>query len=232
LIYKRGRVLHGNYAAATPLVAMLPVEHAAVAPTWLERLPAPTPRELFAPPAAARPLVPSLDAERIQLDAERRALAAERAQLQATQARWMEALAKLAGQAVAPAPPAQLVLEVALAVAREVVGHDVNTNKQLVLQTIEELLQAVHGEQQVELRLSPSDLDAVRALKPELATQVRLVADASLGPGGCIVETPRQVLDGSLERRMAAVRAALRELPTANDNGVAEPAARVGASNQ
>jgi flagellar biosynthesis/type III secretory pathway protein FliH len=228
---KRGRVIYGNAMTATPLVSMLPQEHAATAPAWLERLPAPQPRDLFAPAGGGyqAPSGPSAAEERAQLDAERQQLQAMKQQLVAAQAQWMQSLAKLAAAAVPQAPSAQLVLEVAMAVAKELVGHELQTNKALVLRTLDDLLQSVAGEQQVELRLSPNDLEAVRQQRPELGQQVRLVADPTLGPGGCVVETPRQILDGSIDRRLAAVRAALHELPTANDNGVAEPAARAGA---
>src|SRR4051794_29809173 len=115
-MYKRsagGRVLDGNVAARS-LVAMLPTEHAATQPSWLERLPPPAPRELF--PAAAQlhavPVVhPSFEAERAQLEAERQGLMAMKQQLQALQAQWMQQLGKLATAAVPEAPSAQLVLD-------------------------------------------------------------------------------------------------------------------------
>jgi flagellar assembly protein FliH len=231
---KRGRVIDGKGVAATPLVSMLPQEQAAPAPAWLERLPPQQPRPLFAPPPppqqyqAPQSFEPAFDpaAERAALEAERAQLMQLKQQLVAAQQQWVQAIGKLAHQAVPPAPSAQLVLDVALAVAKEIVGHEVQTNKALVLRTIDDLLAQVHGEQQIELHLSPADLEAVQKARPELPQQVRLVADATLGPGGCVVETPRQVLDGSIDRRMAAVRAALtHELPTANDNSVPAAAA-------
>ena len=65
---------------------------------------------------------------------------------------------------------------------------------------------------QITIRLSASDADALRLGGHDLATQafslakVSIVADPTLSPGDCIVETNLGTVDGRLSTRLAEMR--------------------------
>ncbi len=99
---------------------------------------------------------------------------------------------------------AESALELACEIARQVVRQELRTNPQALLPVVREALGmlATDGRAAV-VRLNPQDqvqLDA--ALRREPATvSLQWVADASVPPGGCLVEQAGMVVDGSLEKR-------------------------------
>jgi len=57
----------------------------------------------------------------------------------------------------------------------------------------------------IAVRVNPADADALE----EIAAPVTIVPDASITAGGCVVETDLGSVDGRLETRLDALRAAL-----------------------
>lgn len=202
----RGRIVYAPDAAPIAPRAVAPV-----LPAWATaandvvrdafgapvRVPAPTPEE-------------KLRAEAARLDADRRALEAQKAELQALRARYLEAVGQLAQATMAQArPQPDAIVDLALLVARELVGREVVADRKHFADALAAELEPLCADERLEVRLPPADLAAVASLHPELALRVRLVPDATLEPGDCIVESATSVLDRSLAPRLAAVRAAL-----------------------
>lgn len=120
-----------------------------------------------------------------------------------------EQLAALVGQLQARLEEAEQriadgVLQMACALARQVVraelAADPNALQPVVREAVGMLL--ADGRTAV-VRLHPEDLDVVEpSLREEFATlQLSWLADASVPPGGCLVESAGAVVDGSLEKR-------------------------------
>ncbi len=69
-------------------------------------------------------------------------------------------------------------------------------------------LARVVGGSEVTLRVSPSDYEVLNARKAELSVGldeirgIRLEADSSVAPGGCLVETPSGLVDARLETQL------------------------------
>jgi flagellar assembly protein FliH len=168
-------------------------------------------RDAFGAPVRSTPSAEDrVRTQAAQLEADRRALDAERAQLQLQQARYFERIAQLAAATQAQArPQPEAIVDLALLVARELVGREVELDRQHFVDALAaELLPLCDGER-IDLRLPPAEAAQLTSLHPELATRVRLVADATLEPGDCIVETATSIIDRSLTPRLAAVRTAL-----------------------
>jgi flagellar assembly protein FliH len=68
----------------------------------------------------------------------------------------------------------------------------------------------------VVLRVHPEDLEAVERTRPDwrrklaVAADVRVIADASVGRNGCVVDTPVGRLDARLQSQLHALENALR----------------------
>ena len=149
-------------------------------------------------------------ADSSKLDEERRQLREERAQLAVLQKRYLERIEQIADLTrTLGRPSASAVVDLAMVVARELIGREVDVDRQILVTGIEEGLQQVAGHERVQVRLGKADLDAVAALRPDLKEKVELVADDSLPPGGCVIESSRSVIDRSLGPRLDAVRTAL-----------------------
>jgi flagellar biosynthesis/type III secretory pathway protein FliH len=185
----------------------------ASSPPWLDAVAKPQVRDPFAP--SQMPQVPAANDNDVdpqaQHDAMMAHLEAEAAKLKSMQARYAEGIAKLAAQSMArPASP-ERVLDLVLLIAREVLGREAQTDPSLILEHVEAGILALGTEEPIDVRMTAAEIDVVVELKPELADTVRFVADESIGPGGCIVENSRRVVDSSLDERLEAVRGALAD---------------------
>lgn len=96
------------------------------------------------------------------------------------------------------------LLELACDIARQVVRRELSTPLEAIRPVVQEALAlAVEDGQPATLRLHPSDMELLQAdMGPALAAQnVRLLSDAALTPGGCVVESAQGTVDGTVERR-------------------------------
>lgn len=211
---RKGRIVTDR--PATALIPRLPVERAQGMPSWLEAAARPQVRDPFAPaPVGQMAQVPAANDNDVdpqaQHDAMMAHLEAEAAKLKSMQTRYAEGIAKLASQSMArPASP-ERVLDLVLLIAREVLGREAQTDPSLILEHVEAGILALGTEEPIDVRMTAAEIDVVVELKPELADAVRFVPDESVGPGGCIVENSRRVVDSSLDERLEAVRGALAD---------------------
>lgn len=99
---------------------------------------------------------------------------------------------------------AQEVLELACAIARQVVRQELRANTAALLPVVAEALgMLVADGRPAVVRLNPADLAQVgSALRQEFAgPQLQWLADAEVPRGGCQVEAAGTVVDGSLQKR-------------------------------
>lgn len=99
---------------------------------------------------------------------------------------------------------AQGVLELACEIARQVVRQELRTNPQALKPVVQEALgMLVQDGRPAMVRLHPEDCAQVGpALQQDMAAaSLQWVADASVPPGGCLVEQAGMVVDGSLAKR-------------------------------
>jgi flagellar assembly protein FliH len=207
-----------------PLVERLP-SVPATRPALPIAAPAPPPRPLFAsnhgavveaaPPAPA-PGPDHATVEReiaaARADAERAARAAVAAEAEATLNRYLTTL-KALDRAIQQTsrPPVHDVVELAMVVAREIIGRELTTDRGRVTAAIDEALSAAGEDHEgAVVRVNPDDLAYVQANHGEKFPGVDLVPDPRLQAGGCVVETARAIVDASIEARMSAVRRAVQ----------------------
>ncbi len=88
------------------------------------------------------------------------------------------------------------VLKLCVDVAEKLVRREIKTDPRLVLRTIKSCLRRVKDRNEVCVRVSPQELEQVKAHREELlaATEgvrgLSIVDDRRVSPGGCVVETP------------------------------------------
>ncbi|MDF1485771.1 flagellar assembly protein FliH [Ramlibacter sp. H39-3-26] len=118
-----------------------------------------------------------------------------------------------AGLAALEQRMAQQVLQLACAIARQVVRQEITINPNVVEPVVREAMGTLVADgRPAVIRLHPQDLDAVQQpLQDEFAgaSSVRWVGDAALSPGGCVVESAGMVIDGTVEKRWVRAVAAL-----------------------
>lgn len=107
----------------------------------------------------------------------------------------------------------QQVLALAVAIAEEIVGHEVRTGHEVAIASAARSLALTPDRGDVVLRVHPGDLGAVLEAIGDMghrAGDIEIVADGGVSPGGCIaVAGPLRVdaqLDGVFERIRDAFR--------------------------
>lgn len=110
------------------------------------------------------------------------------------------------------------MVRLALVVARQVVGRELQLDPGLMRTLLEQAFGALSHREGLRLHLHPSDLEALsEAARETWPPGVELVADATLTPGGFRLETSLGELDARLETRWervaGTVRAALEGTP-------------------
>jgi flagellar assembly protein FliH len=206
-----------------PLADRLPVASPGTrAPVWMGGAP-PVPSPLFETASAvAAPILDEAELKR-QVDAavaearaagEREGWAKAEADIQTALARLADALGQVEETARAMARPyASELVELALIVARELVAADVERDPLRLVQLVERCLDDVVGESSITVRLHPADRANLLAARPELAKgDLRLLEDATLARGGCVIESARRLVDARVEERLDRLRDGLREL--------------------
>jgi flagellar assembly protein FliH len=108
------------------------------------------------------------------------------------------------------------LVQLALAVARKIVGREVSLGPEAVTRIIRQTLGRVEQAGRITIKLNPADLELLADIKPQLlsglpeAGQAAFEADAGIGRGGCLIETDGGELDARIERQFQVVEEAFR----------------------
>lgn len=109
------------------------------------------------------------------------------------------------------------ILELVLAVAGRVVGHEVQTNREVIVAVVREALQKAENQETVVIKMNPADIDFLDRLRLPLSSLsqnsdgLRIEADDSVGIGGCLIETDGGDIDARIESRLRIVGEAFRK---------------------
>jgi len=108
------------------------------------------------------------------------------------------------------------LVELALAVARKVVGQEVAVRPEAVAHLIRDALGRLEHAGALTIRMNPDDLERLADVQPQLVKglsdpeRVRFKADASLSAGGCFIESEAGDIDARVEQRFHLVEEALQ----------------------
>ncbi|MGI6210042.1 MAG: FliH/SctL family protein [Anaerolineae bacterium] len=107
------------------------------------------------------------------------------------------------------------LVDLALAIARKVVASELATRPELILEILARAIEQARGAGSHLIRLHPDDLDLVQPYMPQAALEAgggqwSLVADDSLSPGDCLIETDYGVVDARILTQMAELGRLLR----------------------
>ena len=109
------------------------------------------------------------------------------------------------------------IVELVLAVAGRIVGHEVQTNREAIVAVVKEALQKVENQDTVVIKMNSADIDFLNRLRLPLSSfsrhpdGLRIEADDSVGIGGCLVETDGGDIDARIDSRLRIVAEAFRK---------------------
>jgi flagellar assembly protein FliH len=102
-------------------------------------------------------------------------------------------------------------VNLAVAIAERILRREVKARPEITLDLLRETLQMAAGSQQLTIRLHPLDCETLgsqaEALVKRLAglAAVQIVADPTVSPGGCRIETDHGNIDATLETQLARI---------------------------
>jgi flagellar assembly protein FliH len=111
----------------------------------------------------------------------------------------------------------ELIVTLALATAERVLCAEVAQNPSAILEPVKSALAALPSSGDVVIRVHPACAALLRAHREELMESgpgpagLRVVADPSVTPGGCLVETPHSVVDATFPVQLEEARRRLLE---------------------
>ncbi len=99
------------------------------------------------------------------------------------------------------------LVKLALEVARKVVHREVATDPDIVLTLARVALERLHPRAVAKVRLHPEDLEYVTARRHQLSntSALEFVADASVGRGGCMIQSEHGDIDARIEEQFASI---------------------------
>jgi flagellar assembly protein FliH len=98
---------------------------------------------------------------------------------------------------------AQAVLTMSCDIARHVVRNELQAPRPQLQAVVAEAVSLLVGDARTQrVRLNPADWDALReSLSAAFGERVQWLPDASIEPGGCVVESAGSVVDATLQQR-------------------------------
>lgn len=104
----------------------------------------------------------------------------------------------------------------AIAIARKVIGREVEISDDVVRGFARDAIDALTGEREIIIRMNPKDMETIKQYRAEIlengaAKSVRLRSDESISRGGCIVETNFQEAEATIEGCLRAIEERLKD---------------------
>ena len=109
------------------------------------------------------------------------------------------------------------LLKLCIQAVEKVIRHEIRTDPRVVTRVIASLLRRVKDGEDVTVRVSPEEVEFVRASREELLSiaegvrAVRVVDDRRVGPGGCVVECSSGNFDGRVTTQIERLSRRLME---------------------
>ena len=108
------------------------------------------------------------------------------------------------------------IVEIALAVARKILAYEIAENPMVVLPLVKAALQKVSDQDEVVIRVSIDDFDAVLLAKKELQTMVgrenalKIIVDHTIDSGSCVIDTSYGTVDAKVDIQFETIKKALQ----------------------
>jgi flagellar assembly protein FliH len=114
----------------------------------------------------------------------------------------------------------QSAVELAFALAKKIIGHELETRPERVADVARNALEQVLDCNEIRLRVNPEDLSYLRKVETDLENllgkrgQLDISADGSVERGGCVVETERGMLDARISSQLETLKLGIAQAKT------------------
>jgi flagellar biosynthesis/type III secretory pathway protein FliH len=108
------------------------------------------------------------------------------------------------------------VVQLALAIAKKIVCHEVKTTRETVVCIAREALSRVENPGKIKIKLNPEDFQFINDTQSQLSRflqnvdNIRFEAADSVQSGGCLIETDRGDIDARIEKQFQVIEETFR----------------------
>lgn len=108
------------------------------------------------------------------------------------------------------------IVDIALAVARKIIAYEISENPLVVLPLVKAALEKVSDQEEVVIRVSVDDFDAVLMAKKDLQTMVgsesalKIMVDHTISSGSCIIDTSYGEVNATVDTQFETIKKALQ----------------------
>jgi type III secretion protein L len=109
----------------------------------------------------------------------------------------------------------QALVRLAVRIAEKIIGGHLQSAPDAVVEIVREALKSIRSEKNLVIQVNPEHVETLRQSIHRLhdllgsGCQVKVVANAAISPGGCIVESELGVIDAQLETQLKCLEEAL-----------------------
>lgn len=108
------------------------------------------------------------------------------------------------------------ILEISVDIAKKVIKKEVETDPQVLINTIVDVLKTVSkSEPKINIRVKPQAVQFIKDTLPNITYQygidakINIVADPSIEDGGCVFQTNNGIVDASIDTQLEIIKKAL-----------------------
>jgi len=109
---------------------------------------------------------------------------------------------------------AQQIAHLAVEIARKILQARVEQNDYRIEAVVQEALNLAPAKHNVTVRLNPADVEAMESVRERDGNgalgAIEILADANIGRGECVIETPKGSVESIIEEHLAKVEEALK----------------------
>jgi len=108
------------------------------------------------------------------------------------------------------------MLQLIFSIAEKVIHTEVSTNKKIVLEVLREATKSIVDRDSIKIHLNPEDLRFIMEIKPDLFQEINWLKnavfeeDASIKPGGVLLETLSGQVDARLEQQLKEIKSSFK----------------------
>lgn len=110
------------------------------------------------------------------------------------------------------------IAQLAVAVARKIIFREMLADPSIVGDIVQEAIRKVTDREEITVRVHPADLDFVLGRQDDYTRNIKgirklkILADNTMSPGGCVIETPNGTVDARIESQLSEIEQSLLEV--------------------
>ena len=110
------------------------------------------------------------------------------------------------------------LVKLASAIAEKIIRRELQADPNIIIDIVKGALQKVNDREKLNLMVNSEDLDSLINVQEELLTstkgvkKMKIVADSTITPGGCVIETANGTIDARLERQLEEIEQTLMDV--------------------